>query len=536
MYRLLIADDEGIMLASLREIVSRQYGETVEVETAKSGRTAIELAESFHPDIVFMDIQMPGINGLEAIRSIRAFNSSALFYVLSAYDKFDYAKSAIALGVEKYLMKPISKSKVIETIDEAIAKVDGMREKHSDQLKMQEKLETVIPVVENGFVTNMLLSSDSQDQEYYKQLLDISENYAYTVVIQFGTSLENGRLTCTVGGRLKAQEAYASMRAVFKSYNPRAVIGPILSDRITVIVPHPDDTFAYEERSNAIESMRGLLNRLQDSFDLKFRAGIGRICRFQDLRMSYQEAVSAIQNSKSRIAHTDDLVTHGYYVDDYPIELERDLFTVLKGGDVGGMRLRAEEFFDWIEKKAPSDLSSMRLKALELVLRAETDAFAAGAINYAYNSRKDYLGQIDALSSAEEIKVWFLDHLTRVTSAIRDRIEDQSESTVTKAKKYIQENFANEISLDDVSRAVNVSPYYFSKLFKEEVGVNFIEYLTELRIEKAKELLRDDTLPVREVSALAGYPDQNYFSRIFKKQTGLTPRQFRESGKEKEDV
>lgn len=531
MYRLLIADDEGIMLESLREIISQHYGESIEVETAKSGRTAIELAESFHPDIVFMDIQMPGINGLEAIRSIRSFNSSALFYVLSAYDKFDYAKSAIALGVEKYLMKPVSRKTVIETIDEAITKVDKVREKHSDQLKMQEKLETVVPVVENGFVTNMLLSADSKDEEDYKQLLDISEAYAYAVVVQFGTSLENDRLQCAVSGRLKAQEAYGSIRAVIKSFESRAVIGPVMSDRITMIVPHKSEIFAYEERIESIERMRGLLNRLQEQFDLKFRAGIGRICRFQDIRMSYQEAMSALQSSKSRIVHTDDLVTHGYYEDDYPIELERDLFTVLNSGDVDSMLVKAEEFFDWIIEKDPSDLNSMRLKALELVLRAEFDAFSSGAVNYAYNYRKGYLDQVNALSSSSEIKVWFLDHMSSTCSGIRDRIEEQSESTVTRARKYIQEHFADEISLDDVSREVNVSPYYFSKLFKEEVGENFIEYLTSLRIEKAKEMLKDDRLTVKEAGARAGYADQNYFSRIFKKQTGMTPRQFRDGGK-----
>lgn len=100
MYRILIADDEGIMLESLKTMILGSFGEDCEVETAKTGRAVIEKAESFHPDIIFMDIHMPGINGIQAMRQIREFNKGALFYVISAYDKFDYAKEAIDLGVE----------------------------------------------------------------------------------------------------------------------------------------------------------------------------------------------------------------------------------------------------------------------------------------------------------------------------------------------------------------------------------------------------------------------------------------------------
>ena len=171
----------------------------------------------------------------------------------------------------------------------------------------------------------------------------------------------------------------------------------------------------------------------------------------------------------------------------------------------------------------------MRLKALELLLRAEQEAFHAGAVNYAYSYRKDYLTQVTALPDAERIRGWFTDHMLSITGVIRDRIENQSESAVARAQKYIREHYMSEISLDDVSKEVNVSPYYFSKLFKEEVGENFIDYLTSVRIDRAKNALRDPALSVREVGAMSGYSDPNYFSRIFKKQTGMTPREYRDS-------
>ena len=105
--------------------------------------------------------------------------------------------------------------------------------------------------------------------------------------------------------------------------------------------------------------------------------------------------------------------------------------------------------------------------------------------------------------------------------------EECSETVISKAMDYIDENYTKNISLDDVSKVVNISPYYFSKLFKEEAGVNFIDYLTKKRIDYAKELLEDNTYSIKEVCAMCGYSDPNYFSRIFKKKENVTPSEYR---------
>lgn len=348
MYRILVADDEGIMLEAFKSVISSTFGDSCITETAKTGRAVTEKAETFHPDIVFMDIHMPGINGIQAMREIRKFNTTALFYVVSAYDKFDYAKEAIDLGVERYLTKPISKAKIISAVEEAIEKVDKKRNQRSNLLKIQEKLETVIPVVENSFVGSLLFQQEEQTADYYRQLLDIEEKQGYVMVIQFGQSYENGRLISPVGMNVKAQSFYDELR---------------------------------------------------------------------DVAM--------------------------------------------------------------------------------------------------------------ACSGYEELRSWFLDKMVNICRSIRDQKEEQSNSAVKKAMLYIQENFSKDISLDEVSGQVNISPYYFSKIFKEETGENFIEYLTRIRIEKAKEFLKQPEVSVKEAGVKSGYTDPNYFSRIFKKQTDMTPSEFK---------
>ena len=279
MYRVLLADDEGIMLESLKTIISKNFSDCM-IETAKTGRAAIEQAEYFHPDIIFMDIQMPGINGIQALKEIRTFNKTALFYVISAYDKFDYAQEAIDQGVVRYLTKPVTKKTVMEIMNDAIVRVDEMRRRHSDQLKIQEKLETIIPVVENGFMGNRLISGDWQEAEYYRQLLDISEEYGYVMLFQMSGDVKDGGFLSPVGVSMQAENFYGEFRAVVKSYC-HCVIGSIMSNRIPVAVPRMEEKLSYEQRIEVIELARRISSRLEERLDIRFRVGIGRTRRLK---------------------------------------------------------------------------------------------------------------------------------------------------------------------------------------------------------------------------------------------------------------
>ena len=133
------------------------------------------------------------------------------------------------------------------------------------------------------------------------------------------------------------------------------------------------------------------------------------------------------------------------------------------------------------------------------------------------------------MNSFDELRDWFVGKFEEDAIYIADRKETQSESAVEKAKKYMEENFSKDISLEDVSMKVDISSYYFSKLFKEETGRNFIEYLTELRMEEAKRLLKETDMSMKEICGMVGYSDPNYFSRSFKKYTGVTPTEAREN-------
>lgn len=134
----MICDDEGIVRESLKYIIEKNLEEPCEIETAKNGRSAIEMEAVFRPDVILMDIQMPGINGLDAMWEIRKTNKQVVFLVLTAYEKFEYTQKAISIGVMDYLTKPIPKEELIDALKKAITEVKKRREKMRNELEIKE--------------------------------------------------------------------------------------------------------------------------------------------------------------------------------------------------------------------------------------------------------------------------------------------------------------------------------------------------------------------------------------------------------------
>ena len=528
MYRILLADDEGIMLESLKKIIESEYGNECEIHCAKSGRVVVELAQAYPPDICFMDIQMPGISGIQAIREIKKFNSSAVFVIITAYDKFNYAKEAVSLGVEEFLTKPVNKKIILETCVKMMEKVDKTRKKRSDDLRIREKLETVVPMIESGYINNILLQDDFVTyQDNYTQLLDIQQKYGYMMVVEFGDSLENGVLSNAVGASVKANKFYSTFREIAQDFF-ECLVGPIMGNRIVLLVPYENATEDYEERVAIVTRARNMVHKFENRIDSMFRCGIGRVKELGSVKESFQEAVVALRESTSHVVHIEDVPVAQKYEGEYPRDLESRYQKRILEKDVAGALNCANGFFEWMNGQTGVSREDVEIKILELVMDAERRAFFAGTMRYNINDRRGYIRELQTCPDMESLRNWFLDKTREICTKMENSKEKEAVSVIDRAKAYIEKNFRKDISLDDVSREVDISPYYFSKLFKQETGKNFIEHLTEIRLKNARELLQNSQLSIKEICAQLGYSDPNYFSRIFKKYEGVTPSEFRE--------
>ena len=283
MYRIMLADDEGIVIDSLKFIIEKEFGELCEIRYAKTGRSVIELAENFRPDIAVMDIQMPGINGIEAMKEIRKTNRSTVFIVISAYDKFDYAQEAISLGVLEYITKPMERKRLVSVLKRAMEKIDSEKENRKNELLIKEKLETVVPIIESGLISNILLQEHfEEDIESYKTLLGIDTRYAYMIAVVCGDEQKGNHMTNAVGSSVRMQNHYQEVRSILKKYFD-CLVGSVMANKLAVLVPYEKEAMEYNERSERIERAREAVRHLRKRTDISFRIGFGSAGELRDM-------------------------------------------------------------------------------------------------------------------------------------------------------------------------------------------------------------------------------------------------------------
>ncbi len=530
MYRLLIADDEQIVLDSIRFIVEKNFTDVVVAGTARSGREAIEKAENLKPDIIFMDIMMPGINGIEAIKEIRSRLGNVLIVILSAYDQFDFAKEAVKLEVMEYLLKPVNQGKIVETIKKTVEAINRDRKKWKRELELKEKLESMLPVVENGFICSMLFFDDnSREFSIYKDIFELDEESGYVVAVKFyDTKNEDGTVN-RAGLRDRTLTFYRYLRESFKR-KCKCLIGPLMLDRFFVYVPaHPKED-EYTMKLEAINIVEHVYNSLAEKGGLDISIGIGRVYRTREnISRSYEESLRAVKYlSGSGLIHIMDVPAGEHSASEYPMAKEKLLLEKAASGETDACLQIFNQIYDWLLNEYPSSLRRIKKKLLELMVLIHRMGCNYKIRNEEYSRLDNYVDDLLSIEDPIELKVWCRERIEQVSQAIGDMMENRLNSLILMAVNYIKENYRKEIALEDISREVNISPHYFSKLFKEQVGENFIDYITSLRIQKAKEHLAENRLSVKEICFDIGYTDPNYFSRLFKRVVGITPTEYKE--------
>jgi two-component system response regulator YesN len=506
MRRILVTDDERPVIETISLIVRRELaGEFEIVGTAMSGREAIEKAGTLAPDIVLMDVRMPGISGLDAIREMRKRGSAAVFILVTAYERFEIAREAVELGVVDYLLKPVSKDILAKALRNAAEALARRSEAERREIEFREREETTRGFVEAAFLHGIVLGeSFGSDLAKYCSVLGLEDPLAVAGVATF----------LPIPGSPWLEEELRALHERFRAtvrYKTTALAGPLLAGHAVMVLPIRD---AYGAEEGVASLRRVLLQAFGPEMEKGIlRLGFGGAKPLGDIRFSWQEALRQALAGK----------IDGPQTLEHTFEEDETFLECLLGGVPERARLSLERILEPLRNlpKVPR-CERYRVIALfgaggrMLARRGLANANAVLAAMDCEDLREAPSGLLFALATEAHFSA-LLESLSRTP---------RWSPLVARAAAFIHENFSRSMSLETTAYALGISPNRLSRIFSEETGKGFSDYLIDYRIEKAKEMLLQPGASIKQVSMSCGYPDPNYFSRLFKKVTGLTPTSF----------
>ncbi|MBQ3599786.1 MAG: helix-turn-helix domain-containing protein [Lachnospiraceae bacterium] len=530
MYKILIADNDNETEEYIKSLLKKYFNFDFEIKVAKTGRQALELVEVFCPDIIFIDLQIPGINGIEVMREVRNIHKNINMVIISACTKFDYVREAIGIGVLEYITKPFEKEISIDVLEKIFLKVGIEKERRSYELEWKEKMEMIIPIIENDFIYYLLYGIDKKENlDYFCELLGIGEEAGYIMLLQC-EDLTKGELCKYKGSIHKQLKMYfTEIKYVIRKYFQGCIVS-MIENRIMIFVSQKQISQEEEiDLYNCIkENARKMIMECKGNFKLKFKLGFGRIYEIDNLSVSYDEAIQVLEyNAASSVVHINDLPGLCDITGNYPMNIEAKLFKSIEVGNTKDAIHYSKQIFEWAINFYERKFMDIKMKVLEYILCAEAMGTKNGCMTIGLISRGKYLEEIIEMQNFQQLEFWFKEKIVQVckNNYVCEKID--SIDIVKKAKEFIQLNYAKDIDLNEVAAYLQISPYYFSKLFKKRTGKNFIEYLTQVRMEHAKNLLKNSTKSMKEICIDIGYSDANYFSRTFKKNIGISPTEYK---------
>jgi two-component system response regulator YesN len=530
MCRILVVDDEPIAVESVVYMIKKHFDSMDIVGTSRSGKDAIEKSYNLHPDIIIMDINMPGINGLDAMKQIRMVNPTVSFIVISAFDYFDYAVESVALGVEEYLLKPVKEQKFIETLSKVIDQINIRKQNMKKSLEQQERLEMIIPILESGFMNSLCLYGDnSKELQNYCDLFGYSKSSGYVMALEFGQK-ESMKIENKIGAGVQGEKMYAEYKKIIQAHCT-CVVGPIMLNRIIIYVFDESGEDSFEQKSDSVRLAQNILRRAVQIYQDIF-IGIGRFHEnIRDAKKSYQESLYSLRiltgsdeggSTHSRILHVDDIIEKVEYTEsDYEQLIEDEIFSKVSDKSEAHLQTAFEQIYTRMCADQNMNFGAVKNRMIGLVV---------GFGKRWGNVIDEYYGVLSEIINAPNEDALYgicKRYLNITVNQINSVREKKVNSIIDKANKYIENHYAEEITLDDVAKEVNLSSYYFSRFYKEESGINFSDKLVNVRIEKAKELLKKEDLSIKDVCFMVGYMEPNYFSKIFKKITGYTASEYK---------
>lgn len=536
MYKVLLIDDEPAICDLLLSLIEWDSLSLVCIGTAGDGQEALRLIDEHHPEIVITDIQLPSITGLELIEQSLKKPNAPEFIVISGYHEFEFAQKALRLGVEDYILKPISKTEINYVLRHLTSKITLSDLDSDANQKVRDALKERTSVLRQSELKNLFLTS----LEYRANDYLINTNY-------FNFNEEDGlflffwmRIQLAEVTGVSCKESEQIIENVADRVRNR-----LMSVSFDLEMTKVEDNYIglinYSPKAHgSIEGIRAELQRVLIECNAKYMPhrlviALGKpVASIRQLPDAFLQVRASI-DMRIRI-DISRVIEYSQPHEDRPIITEREKSEFI-GLLIGSNKKEARAFvlgmFERIITENPSRIGSLYGElywlfrdASETLKAKLSDEVCADQSGEPFDDPL-LLYRVHNCLSVDDLQREAIESIEKEIDYWQRQKENLEGEPIRIAKAYIQANFNKQIRLEDIAAEAYVSPAYLGILFKQKTGGNLSDYFTEVRMEHAKRLLRETYLPIKELAEMVGYNDPRYFNKIFRKNFKVTPSVYR---------
>lgn len=519
-YKVFFVEDEIVTREGIRDNVDWAANGFVFCGEATDGEMALPMLRAARPDVLITDIKMPFMDGLQLSKIVRERMPWVKIVILSGHDEFEYAQQAIQLGVTEYLLKPVTVQNLHKVLIKLASQLDQERKEQESIRHLREQIEENRSILRERLLLKMVVGA-------------LSSTEAIEKAQQLGMDLV---ARCYLVVILKTELVDRSEQFDYEEYQQiQHIIANLVDnmpdvfllrkdwEELVLLMKGNETEFLEEER----ERLLGLIKQEVEKTRYQLTIGIGSPKkRIAELHQSFVEALVSIQRSADE---KDNHLNHAVGKADL-LKLDRP---AVENYLRSGAKEDFDEFFNtYIRSLGESALTSYLIKNYILV---DVVLATVKLVNELGGDIDQVVPELDSIETAlasiktvEQLRQQVF-RILASTLAFRDRhTSSHYLNTIQQAKDYIDHHYMEaELSLNEVAAQVSLSSSHFSVVFSKEAARTFKEYLTDIRIQKAKELLRTTALRSADISYQVGYSDPHYFSHVFHKITGMSPNEFR---------
>lgn len=540
LYRIILVDDEEEVRKSIIHKIDWNVVGFQVVGDAENGEDALEKIELLEPDVVLTDIRMPYMDGLTLSEKIRQKYPSMKIVIFSGYDDFEYAQRAIKLNVTEYILKPVNVEELTAILKKIKKNLDEEIEQKRNVTLLRENYIRSLPILKDQFLKDLISHTMDIDlvnrrmAEFGIDLEGAKKWIALAVDIEAEDVREEGKLPLHEEQELIPISVTQIIETNLKPYYRHILFSFSGADRTSIA-----GIVAVDEnntQTSLIDILGDICKDVRKILKVPVTIGIGHsTLSLNSISVSFQSAVDAlgykgIVGSGSTIYITDvEPVSGGKLVFDK--KEESDLIAAIKFGPEDKIEEVVHGIMDKMNKakvhtrQCQAYMLSISNCVIQLIQQYDLDMTQ---IFGGMPGNSDPFAAIPQLLKRESFDQWLLPIAMKLNSAMDEGRDNATKQIIEQAKQYILDNYQDSgLSVEQICRHLHMSPAYFSTMFKKVTGQTYVNYLTEIRLNKAVELLNMTDDKTYVIASKVGYQEQNYFSYVFKKKFGVSPTKFR---------